>query len=93
MRMNKKLAPLRLRNDVTHALQWNSHKRMNKKSRFDVVLTSYTCNRNLEEEIKNQEKINNSPSYRCAAIKKSKNLRGKSKMENRVKKEKNKTLN
>ena len=38
------------------------------KSRFEVVVTSYGRNKNLDEEIKNQEKAENSPSYRCAAI-------------------------
>ena len=37
-----------------------------------VAVTSYGRNKNHDDEIKkNQEKANNSPSYRCAAIKKS----------------------
>ena len=35
-----------------------------------VAVTSYGRNKNHDDEIKkNQEKANNSPSYRCAAIK------------------------
>ena len=67
--MNKKLAQLRAKNDVTHAIQLKLHERMN-KSRFEVVVTSYGRNKNLDDEIKNQEKANNSLSYRFAAIKK-----------------------
>ena len=42
------------------------------KSRFEVVVTSYGRNKNHDDEInkKNQEKANNSLSYRFAAIKK-----------------------
>ena len=64
----KKLAPLRAKNDVTHALQTKLHERMSKQ-RFEVVVTSYGRNKNRDDEIKNQEKVSNSPSYRCAAIK------------------------
>ena len=39
-----------------------------KKSRIEVVVTSFGRNNSLDE--KKQEKANNSPSYRCAAIKK-----------------------
>ena len=36
-----------------------------------VAVTSYDRNKNHDDEIKkNQEKANNSPSYRCAAINK-----------------------
>ena len=36
-----------------------------------MAVTSYGRNKNHDDEIKkNQEKANNSPSYRCAAIKK-----------------------
>ena len=35
-----------------------------------VAVTSYVRNKNHDDEIKNQEKANNSPSYGCAAIKK-----------------------
>ena len=36
-----------------------------------MAVTSYGRNKNHDEEIKkNQEKAKNSPSYRCAAIKK-----------------------
>ena len=63
-RMNKKLAPLRAKNDVTHAIQLKLHEQK-------VAMTSYGRNKNHDDEIKrNQEKANNSPSYRCAAIKK-----------------------
>ena len=65
----KNLAPLRAKNDVTYALQLKLHECI-KKSRFDVVVTSYGRNKNRDDEIKNQEKAINSPSYRCAAIKK-----------------------
>ena len=46
---------------------WN---RMNErtKSRFEVIVKSYAPNKNRDK--KNQEKANNSPSYRSAAIKK-----------------------
>ena len=38
-----------------------------------VAVTSYGRNKNHDDEIKkNQEKANNDPSYRCAAIKKEK---------------------
>ena len=46
--MNKKLAPLRAKNDVTHALQLKLHERI-KKSRFEVVVTSYGRNKNRDE--------------------------------------------
>ena len=39
-RLNKKIALLRAKNDVTHALQLKLHERMN-KSIFVVVVTSY----------------------------------------------------
>ena len=40
------------------------------KSRFEVVATSYGRNKNRDDKIKkNHEKSNNSPKYRCAAIK------------------------
>ena len=39
-----------------------------------VAVTSYDRNKNHDDEIKkNQEKANNSPSYRCAAIKQTMN--------------------
>ena len=46
--MNKKLAPLRAKNDVTHAIQLKLHERMNK-----VAVTSYGRNKNHDNEIKN----------------------------------------
>ena len=49
--MNKKLAPLRAKNDVTHGLQLKLHERMN-KNRFEVVVTSYGRNKNRDDEIK-----------------------------------------
>ena len=48
----KKLAPLRAKNDVTHEIPLKMHERMN-KSRFEVVVTSYGRNKNLDDEIKN----------------------------------------
>ena len=40
-----------------------------------VAVTSYGRNKNHDDEIKkNQEKANNSPSYRCAAIKKKRQI-------------------
>ena len=48
-RMNKKLAPLRAKKDVTHATQLKLHERMNKKQ----IVTSYGCNKNHDDEIKN----------------------------------------
>ena len=47
-RMNKKLAPLRAKNDVTHAIQLKLHERINKK----VAETSYGRNKNHDDEIK-----------------------------------------
>ena len=41
-RMNKKI-------DVTHALQLKLRERMNKKSRFEVLVTSYGRNKNSDE--------------------------------------------
>ena len=38
------------------------------KSIFEVAVTSYGRNKNRDDEIKNQEKANNSPSYRSTAI-------------------------
>ena len=77
--MNKKLAPLRAKNDVTHAIRLKLHERTNKKiwkKRFEVVVTSYGRNKNRDDEIKKkQEKANNSPCYRYAAIKKPTNVR------------------
>ena len=35
-----------------------------------MVVTSYGLNKNCDDETKNQEKANDSPSYRCPAIKK-----------------------
>ena len=49
--MNKKFAALRAKNDVTHARQLKFHERM-KKIRFEVVVTSYGCNKNRDDEIK-----------------------------------------
>ena len=40
------------------------------KKRFEVTVTSYGRNKNLDKILKNQEKANNSRSYRLAAIKK-----------------------
>ena len=45
--MNKKLAPLRSKNDVKQALQLKLHERTT-KSRFEVVVTSYGRNKNRE---------------------------------------------
>ena len=39
-------------NDVTLALQLNLYERM-KKSRFEVVVTSYVRSKNFDDEIKN----------------------------------------
>ena len=49
--MNKKLAPPGVRDDVTHATQLKL--RELKKSRFEVIVTSYGRNKNLDDEIKN----------------------------------------
>ena len=48
----KKLTPLRAKNDVTYAIQMKLHERMKKKSRFEVVVTSYGRNKNHDDEIK-----------------------------------------
>ena len=49
-RMNKKLAPLRAKNDVTHAVQLKLHERMNKK-----WLRRHGRNKN-HDEIKNTKR-------------------------------------
>ena len=43
--MNKKLAPLRAKNDVTHAIQLKLHEQK-------VAVTSYGRNKNNDNEIK-----------------------------------------
>ena len=40
------------------------------KSRFELAVTSYGRKKKSRRRNKNQEKANNSPSYRCAAINK-----------------------
>ena len=52
-RKSKKLAAIRAKNDVTHPLQLKLHERMN-KSGFEVVVTSYGRNKNLDEIKKNK---------------------------------------
>ena len=47
-RMNKKI-------DVTHALQLKLREQMNKKSRFEVLVTSYGRNKNSDEIKKPRE--------------------------------------
>ena len=47
-RMQKKLARLRAKIDVAHAIQLKLHERMNKKQ----IVTSYGCNKNHDNEIK-----------------------------------------
>ena len=44
--MNKKLAPLRAKNDVTHAIQLKLHERK-------LAVTSYGRNKSHDDEIKN----------------------------------------
>ena len=48
--MNKILAPLRVKKDVTHAIQLKLHERKNKKQ----IVTTYDRNKNLADEIKKQ---------------------------------------
>ena len=62
--MNKRLAPLRAKNDARNSVEiaWTNEQKQ--------IVTSYDRNKNLDDEIKNQEKANNSLSYRFAAIKK-----------------------
>ena len=43
-------------------------------TKFALVVTSYGRNKNLYRIKKNQEKINNSPGYRFAALKKQKKI-------------------
>ena len=50
-RMNKKLATLRAKNDVTHAFQLKLHERMNKKQ----IVRSYGRNKNLAKIKKPRE--------------------------------------
>ena len=65
--MNKKLSPLRKKNDVTHAfILVKLRERISKKQ--IVTVTSYGRNKNLDYEKKNQEKANKSLSYCFAAI-------------------------
>ena len=49
-RMNKNRST-KSENDITHALQLKLHERMN-KSRFEVLVTPYGCNKNRDDEIK-----------------------------------------
>ena len=51
-RMNNKNRYARNEKYVKHAIQLKLHKRMNKKI-FEVVVTSYGLNNNLDDEIKN----------------------------------------
>ena len=44
----KKIASLRAKNDVSHAIQLKLHKRTD-KTRFEVIVTSYGRNKNLDE--------------------------------------------
>ena len=67
--MNKKLAPLKAKNDVTHAIQLKLHERLNKKQIWSGCNVIVGRNKKRNDEIKkNQEKANKRPSYRCAAI-------------------------
>ena len=50
-----------MKNDVTHASQ--------SKNRVQVIVKSDDRTKNLEDNLKKQEKANNSLSYRFAAIK------------------------
>ena len=52
MTQMKKLSPLRAKNDVTHPNQLKLHERINKKQ----ILTSYGCNKNLDDEIKKNKR-------------------------------------
>ena len=65
----KKIAPLRAKNDVAHALQLKLHERMNKKQILSGCDVIWSKQKSRRRNKKNQEKANNSPSYRCAAIK------------------------
>ena len=66
---NDQRTPLRVKNDATHAIQLILHERMHKKQDL-VIVTSYCCNQNHDNEIKkDKEKANNSLSYRFATIK------------------------
>ena len=56
---------MRAKNDVTHATELKLEERI-KKSIFEVIVTSYGRNKNLDE--KKQEKANNSLGYRLAPI-------------------------
>ena len=67
--MNKTIAPLRAKNDVTQAFQLKLHERLNKKQVWSVCDVIWSLQKSRRRNRKNQEKANNSPSYRCAAIK------------------------
>ena len=64
--MNKKLTPLS-EDDTRDSVE--IARMIKTKTRFEVVVTSYGRNKNLDYEIKNQEKANNSANYCCGAIK------------------------
>ena len=65
----KKIAPLRAKNDVTHAIQLKLHEQK-------VAVTSYGRNKNHDDGITKERA--NSPSYRCAAIKNKTVMKSKS---------------
>ena len=52
---------------MSHTTPLKLHERVSKKH-IEVIVTSYNRNKILDDEIKNQEKANKSPSYRRAAI-------------------------
>ena len=66
--MNKKLAPLRAKNDVTHAIQLKLHERMNK-----VAVTSYGRNKNHDDEIKKHSRTSPDVQFKEFSLTKQKN--------------------
>ena len=67
--MNKKLAPLRAKNDVTHAIQLKLHERMKKK----VAVTSYGRNKNHDDEIKKHSRTSPDVQFKEFPLTKQKN--------------------
>ena len=52
--MNKNLSPRRVKSDVTYTIQLKLHEQ-GTKGRIELIVRSYGCNKNLDDELKNQE--------------------------------------
>ena len=64
----KKLAPLRVKNDVTHAIQLKLHERKNKKQ----IVTSYGRNKNLDDGIKKHNRTSPDVQFKKFSLSKQK---------------------